>query len=168
MVIITSFPHAVPKALDSALKSIKRNKFQKVVLGSELLQDGEPELRREEGALVRVCPGAGEGAGLQPGGACPEPNRMNECMPVHARLPACCPAAPGGLLPCAGVQQVFGQLSVDLHRHALDGAPVAEKVRIHVPQIARVTEEAELRGSRMRVRHPVIPAPPRLQTLVAL
>lgn len=50
VVVVTSFPDAVPNALDTSLKSIKSSKYN-VVLGSELVQLGE-ELSREENALV--------------------------------------------------------------------------------------------------------------------
>ena len=53
VVVVTSFPDAVPNALDTSLKSIKSSKYN-VVLGSELVQLGE-ELSREENALVRCC-----------------------------------------------------------------------------------------------------------------
>jgi hypothetical protein len=52
VVVVTSFPNAVPEALDSALESMKHHKYT-VVLGSELAQPGQ-ELTREESALVRV------------------------------------------------------------------------------------------------------------------
>ncbi|KAI3432339.1 hypothetical protein D9Q98_003897 [Chlorella vulgaris] len=50
VVVVTSFPDAVPEALETALESITSRKYT-VVLGSALVQPGE-ELTREESALV--------------------------------------------------------------------------------------------------------------------
>ncbi|EFN52179.1 hypothetical protein CHLNCDRAFT_139378 [Chlorella variabilis] len=50
VVVVTSFPDAVPEALETALESIKSSKYS-VVLGNELVNLGE-ELTREESALV--------------------------------------------------------------------------------------------------------------------
>jgi hypothetical protein len=52
VVVVTSFPDAVPEALETALESMKSNNYN-VVLGNELVRPGE-ELTREESALVSV------------------------------------------------------------------------------------------------------------------
>jgi hypothetical protein len=51
VIVVTSFPDAVPEALETALESITSRKYQ-VVLGSALVQPGEV-LMREESSLVR-------------------------------------------------------------------------------------------------------------------
>ncbi|KAL4856628.1 O-fucosyltransferase 23 [Chlorella vulgaris] len=50
VIVVTSFPDAVPEALETALQSITSRQYT-VVLGSALVQPGE-ELTREESALV--------------------------------------------------------------------------------------------------------------------
>jgi hypothetical protein len=53
LVVVTSWPDAVPDVLDKALKSLKQHNYT-VLLGSQLVQAGE-ELTREESALVGSC-----------------------------------------------------------------------------------------------------------------
>lgn len=53
VVVVTSFPDAVPEALDAVLKNIKEHKYN-VVLGKDLTV--EAQLSREESALVGPQP----------------------------------------------------------------------------------------------------------------
>lgn len=90
VVVVTSFPDAVPEALETALESIKSSKYS-VVLGNELVNLGE-ELTREESALVRRtgCMHLHLLAWL-----------LVQSLPLlHAYLPLS--LEPGGLLPRAG------------------------------------------------------------------
>lgn len=50
MVLVTSWPDAVPEVLNAAMASMKQHKY-KLVLGNELMHHGE-DLPREERALV--------------------------------------------------------------------------------------------------------------------
>jgi len=52
LVVVTAFPHAVPKLLQAALSSLRAQNYT-LVLSKHLVQEGD-ELRRGEGALVRV------------------------------------------------------------------------------------------------------------------
>ena len=123
VVVVTSFPDAVPEALETALASIKASSYN-AVLGSELVQPGE-ELTREESALVRQWSGRVIGLGL---GAAPSMLRSVV-------------AGAGGLLPRPGGQQVHRQLGVHLHRLSHPRAPVAGQVgqhdRLQVPHGGR-------------------------------